>query len=327
MTDATVPWQRLTPPSPNRSLRRVSLLDPARILEGIGIAIESIKSSKARAALTILGVAIGVMVVIAMASMITGINRAVSGMLEQAGPKTFMVMRYFRGGVNIDDGSERPWERNPYLTVEDGKLLRTLPGIAQVAWREDANGPVSGGGTDLSSVTVVGATPNMLAAAGGTLVAGRNFTDVEWASGAYVAIINDRLAETLFPGLPPLGRIVKVYGIPCTVVGIYAEAASLFSDAATSPIAVLPHSTFQKVADYYRGWLTLMVRPADSVSVADAQDQVISALRVKRGLKPSQENNFSIVTQEKLLETFNKVTGGFFLVMLALSSVGLLVGG
>jgi putative ABC transport system permease protein len=78
---------------------RVSLLDPARVAEGVGIALESIRASKARAALTILGVAIGVMVVIAMASMITGINRAVAGMLESAGPRTFFVQRYFRGGV------------------------------------------------------------------------------------------------------------------------------------------------------------------------------------------------------------------------------------
>src|SRR5262249_21613423 len=98
-----------------RRLASTTLLDPARIAEGIGIALESIRVSKARAALTILGVAIGVMVVIAMASMITGITRGVTGMMERAGPKTFMVMRFFRGGVNIDDGSDErsPWRKNP----------------------------------------------------------------------------------------------------------------------------------------------------------------------------------------------------------------------
>ncbi|MBM4187628.1 MAG: ABC transporter permease [Gemmatimonadetes bacterium] len=310
-----------------RRLARVSLLDPARITEGVGIALESIRVSKARAALTILGVAIGVMVVIAMASMITGINKAVTGMLEQAGPKTFMVMRHFHGGVNIDDGSEQPWDRNPWVSVDEGRLLRRVPGIAEVAWREETNGPASAGLNSVSSIAIVGATPNLIKSAGGQIISGRAFTEIEDAASSYVAIINDKLAEQLFPGTDPLGRLVKLFGIPYTVVGVYAEAASLFSGSDTAPIAVMPHSTFSKAADYWRGGLFLIVKPDDSTTVVDAQDRVITALRVKRGLKPSQENNFSVVTQDKMMEVYNKVTGGFFLVMLALSSVGLLVGG
>jgi len=81
------------------------------------------------------------------------------------------------------------------------------------------------------------------------------------------------------------------------------------------------------VVEYERGGMIIMIKPSDSITVADAQDRVITAMRVIRGLKPSQENNFAVVTQDKMLDVFNKVTGGFFLVMLALSSVGLLVGG
>ncbi len=328
MTDATASssW-RPVGPQPTRRLSRISLLDPSRIIEGVGIALESIRVAKARAALTILGVAIGVMVVIAMASMITGINRAVSGMLEQAGPRTFMLFRAFRAGVNIDDGSEQPWDRNPHLTAAEAQRIRRIPGIEEVAWREEAGGPVSAGSQSLGSAWLVGATPNLIKAAGGNLISGRNFTDIEAAAGAYVAIVNDKLAERLYPGLDPLGRIVKIYGIPFTVVGLYADAASLFSDGDSNPIAVMPHATFSKVVEYDRGGMIIMIKPSDSISVADAQDRVITTMRVMRGLKPSQENNFAVVTQDKMLDVFNKVTGGFFLVMLALSSVGLLVGG
>ena len=316
------------PPAPRpRGLTRVSLLDPARIIEGVGIAIESIRVSKARAALTILGVAIGVMVVIAMASMITGINRAVSGMIERAGPTTFTLVRHFGGGIHVDDGTERPWERRPYVTADEARMLRKVPGIAEVAWREDAGGPVSAGTINLSSVYIVGATPNLLMAGGGALVQGRNFTEIEAAAGAFVAIINDKLAEELFPGLSPLGRIIKTFGVPFTVVGVYAEPSSLFGGADRNPIAILPHQAFTKVADYDRGGLFVLIKPADSVTVADAQDRVITALRIKRGLKPKEDNNFDVVTQDKFLETYHKVTSGFFLVMLALSSVGLMVGG
>ena len=101
----------------------------SRAVEGVGIALDSLRANKVRAALTILGVAIGVMVVIAMASAITGINRSVTDMLESAGPRTFFVIRYFQGGLNISDGSDElsPWRKNPWLTVADAEMIRRLP--------------------------------------------------------------------------------------------------------------------------------------------------------------------------------------------------------
>lgn len=327
MSDATLgaPWRPAPPAS--RRLARISLLDPARIFEGIGIAFESIRVSKVRAALTILGVAIGVMVVISMAAMITGINRSVSSMLDQAGPRTFMVMRYFREGLRIDDGSDDAEDRNPYLTIGEAQMLRRLPGIAEVAWKDEAGGPMTAGSVTMNSVWVIGATPNMLDAGGGVISSGRLFTDIEAATAGYVAVINDVTAKRLFPNLEPIGRTAKIFGIPFKIIGIYTEPASLFSGAASNPIAIIPHATFVKTGEYDRGWMTIMVKPDDTTNVAVAQDRVITALRIKRGLKPAQENNFGIVTQEKILEVYNQVTSGFFLVMLALSSIGLLVGG
>jgi putative ABC transport system permease protein len=301
---------------------------PAQLFEGMGMALDSVRANKTRAALTILGVAIGVMVVIAMASMITGINRAVAHQLETLGPKTFFVFRFFRGGISISDGSDEmsPWRRNPWLTVEEAALLKALPSIKDVGYREGTGGPASYGDTKLSSVSVTGFSTNWTRVSGGTISAGRNWTEVEFAAGSEVAVINDKAASSLFPGLDPIGKRIKVFGMPFTVVGVYTEAQSLFGES-SNPEVMMPHTTFIKVADWQKGWMNMVVMPADSATVAKAQDDVIAALRIKRGLKPSQENNFSVVTQDKLMDTFNSVTSGFFLVMLALSSVGLLVGG
>ena len=299
----------------------------ARIFEGMGMALDSVRANKTRAALTILGVAIGVMVVIAMASAITGINRAVSHQLETLGPKSFFVFRFFRGGIQVDDGSEEdPWRRNPWLSVEEAGLLRTQPSIKDVAYREETNGPASYGDAKLSSVNVIGYSTNWPRVSGGTISGGRNWTEAEFASVAYVAVINEKAASSLFPGLDPLGKRIKVFGAPFTVVGLYTEASSLFGES-SSPMVMIPHTTFTKVADWEKGWMGIVVMPNDSATVAQAQDEVIAALRAKRGLRPAQDNNFAVVTQDKLLDTFNSVTSGFFLVMLALSSVGLLVGG
>jgi putative ABC transport system permease protein len=300
----------------------------ARLLEGIGIALDSIRSNKVRAFLTILGVAIGVMVVIAMASAITGINRSVAQQLETLGPKTFFVQRYFQGGLQIDDGSEenQPWRKNPWMKVEEAELIRQLPAVQYVVWREGDSGPVAWGNTELGSVQVIGFSPNWILSVGGTITAGRNYTQLEEAANSRVAVINDKLAESLFDKRDPIGKRIKVYGEPFTVVGVYVDAAGLFNGS-PSPIVVMPHSTFTKVADYWKGWLMFAVTPKPEFTVAETQDQVTAALRGARGLRPADDNNFALVSQDRLLDTFNKVTQGFFLVMLALSSVGLMVGG
>jgi putative ABC transport system permease protein len=300
----------------------------SRMVEGVGIALDSIRSNKVRAFLTILGVAIGVTVVIAMASAITGINRSITNILESAGPKTFFVYRYFSGGLEVSDGSDElsPWRRMPWLTIKEAELIRSLPAVRDVNIGEYTNGPVSFEGVELKSVAIAGMTPSWNQVNGGDILAGRNYTQMEYAAGAHVVVINDKLAESLFPRRDAVGRKIKIFGQPFEVIGLHAEAASLFSNA-DEPRLAIPHTTFTKVADYDKGWMEIAVLPTEAATIQEAQDQVAAALRTARGLKPEQPDNFAIVTQDRILDTFNKITAAFFIVMIALSSVGLMVGG
>ena len=300
----------------------------SRLGEGVGIALDSLRANKVRAGLTILGVAIGVMVVIVIGSAITGINRSASAVIESLGPKTFYVFRYWSGGLNISDGSDElsPWRKNPWLTPQDADLIASLPSVSGVNIGEYSNGPVSYDGTELSSVNIAGFAPSWIRVNGGELKVGRNFTEMEYAAGSRVVIINDKLAESLFPGLDPVGKRIKIYGQPFEVIGLHVEPASLFSNA-SSPRLAIPHTTFEKVADYWKGWMEIAVIPTESATVQDAQDEVTTALRINRGLKANEDNNFSVVSSDKFLDSFNQITQGFFFVMLALSSVGLMVGG
>ena len=306
--------------------RRASL--GSRMLEGSVIALDSIRANKVRAALTILGVAIGVTVVIAMASAITGINRSVTRILESAGPKTFFVQRYFSGGLEVSDGSDEmsPWRRMPWITSEEAELIRSLPTVRDVNIGEYTNGPVSYEGVELKSVAMAGMSPTWNLVNGGDILAGRNFTPMEYSAGARVVIINDKLAESLFPRRDPIGKKIKIFGQPFEVIGLHAEAASLFSNA-DDPRLAIPHTTFTKVTDYQKGWMEIAVLPAEAATVQETQDQVTTALRSKRGLRPGQADNFAIVTQDRVLDTFNKITAAFFIAMIVLSSVGLMVGG
>jgi putative ABC transport system permease protein len=193
-----------------RAGRTVTLL--FRLVEGAGIALDSLRSNRVRAALTILGVAIGVTVVIAMASAINGINRSITSILESAGPKTFFVMRYFSGGLEISDGSDElsPWRRMPEITVEEAEMIRALPSVRNVNVGEYTEGPVTGGGTELSEVKIAGFGWAWPQVNGGDILAGRNFTAIEYATGARVAVINDKMAASLFPGLDPIGKRIKI---------------------------------------------------------------------------------------------------------------------
>jgi putative ABC transport system permease protein len=308
------------------SRRRWSFV--SRMLEGSAIALDSIRANRVRAALTILGVAIGVTVVIAMASAITGINRSITAILESAGPKTFFVHRYFSGGLEVSDGSDElsPWRRMPWLTVEEAELIRGLPAVRDVNIGEYANGPVSFEGVELKSVAIAGMSPTWNLVNGGDILSGRNFTPMEYAAGVRVVIINDKLAESLFPRRNAVGKRIKIFGQPFEVIGLHAEAASLFSNA-DEPRLAIPHTTFTKVADYWKGWMEIAVLPTEAATVQETQDQVTAALRTSRGLRPGQPDNFAIVTQDRVLDTFNQITAAFFIVMIALSSVGLMVGG
>jgi putative ABC transport system permease protein len=303
-------------------------LNPARIGEGVGIALDSLRANKVRAALTILGVAIGVMVVITIGSAITGIRRSASQVIESLGPKTFYVFRYWSGGINISDGSDElsPWRRNPWLTPADAEMIRRLPMVSDVNIGEYTNGPVTYERVNLKSVIIAGFAPSWIRVNGGEILQGRNFSDIEYAAGAHVCIINDKLASELFPGLDPIGRRIRIFGELFEVVGLHAEPANLFSNA-SSPRLAMPHSTFMKVADYWKGWMDIAVIPTASATVQEAMDQVTASMRARRGLRPAQENNFTVVSSDKFLESFNQMTQGFFFVMIALSAVGLMVGG
>ncbi len=249
----------------------------SRLMEGVGIALESIRSAKGRAALTIMGVAIGVAVVVGMAAAIQGVNESVMEQLESGGPKTFYVFRYWRGGIQISDGSDElsPWRRNPWLTVKEADLIRQQPLIRDVTVSESTGGAVSSEHANLPSVRIAGFSPSWVLVTGGEITAGRNFTQLEYAANHRVAIINDKLAESLFPGLDPIGKRIKAFGQPFQVIGLHVAASSLFGGG-SNPRTAIPHSTFQKVARYRKGWMDFSVMPVESATVAEAQDQVIA---------------------------------------------------
>jgi putative ABC transport system permease protein len=296
------------------------------MLEGAGIALQSLRAHKARAALTILGVAIGVMVVMVIGALISGFDKGLTDMLESLGPKTFYVGRFWGGANQQDPDDPNPWRRRPALTVEEANRLEALPSINFVVVDENTSADLEYGSTRLSAVNIRGRDADWPKVAGGDVYPGRSFTHIEDGANSTVAVINAKTAELLFGLLDPIGRRIKIGSLPYEVIGVYNPPTGLFGEG-DQPEVLIPHGTLVKYLPYWRGWLDFFVAPADTVTVQHAIDDVTVTMRTMRGLRPGQPNNFDVVTQEKYLEVFNSSTLMIRILMIALSMVGLLVGG
>jgi len=296
------------------------------LFEGIGIALASLRAHKMRAALTILGVAIGVMVVMVIGALIAGFDKGLSDMLESLGPKTFYVGRFWGGAQAEDPDDPNPWRRRPPLTIEEAQRLEALPTIAFVVVDENARADIEFENKRAGAVSIQGRDADWPMVAGGDIYPGRSFSNLEDMANSRVVVVNDKLASQLFGNRDPLGRRVKIAGLPYDVIGVYHPPTGLFGEG-DQPEVFIPYGTLVKHVPYWPGWLDYFVAPEDSVSVQRAIDDVTVALRSMRGLRPSEPDNFDVVTQDRYLQAVDSMTMMFRIVMIALSSVGLMVGG
>ncbi|HEY9229008.1 MAG TPA: ABC transporter permease [Gemmatimonadaceae bacterium] len=298
------------------------------LFEGVGIALESIRSNRVRAALTILGVAVGVFVVVVISAAIHGINASVAKDFESAGPTTFFLSRYpitFEACDGTDDTCK--WRHNPRLTYADNKALGELSTIRTAGAQIYLQKEVRYKDRSLSGTQVIGYTANWTIIDGaGDLYPGRSFTESEEANGERVIIINDEMATRLFGESDPLDKEVTVGGAPFRVIGIYHYQASFLSGG-NRPRAIVPFNTAVRTLRASLGDVGIAVIPRAGVTRDEAADDVVALMRARHGLRPAAENDFAIITQDKLFETYNKIFGMFFLVMIVLSAIGLIVGG
>ena len=298
------------------------------LLEGVAIAFDSIRANRVRAALTILGVAIGVFVVVVISAAIHGINASVARDFEKAGPTTFFLSRYpitFEACDGTDDTCK--WLHNPRLSYADAKAIDALPPIRAAEAQLGMSKDVRYMDRDLSSTQVIGATSNWtIIDHAGDLYPGRSFTDAEEANGARVVIVNDDMADKLFNGSDPLDKMIQISGTPFKVIGVYHYAASFLSGG-NRPRAIVPFSAAYRSLNASYSNIGIAIMPREEITRDDAEDAVIALMRARHGLRPAHDNDFAIITQDQLLDTWNKISGMFFVVMIALSAVGLIVGG
>jgi putative ABC transport system permease protein len=296
--------------------------------EGFGIAVDQLRANKLRSALTMLGVVIGVATVMAMASIVQGIRDQIITTIEVAGPKTFYVVRIFSQTPLNPDALPKEVRIRPVVKPEEARAIALLPEIRYAGMWVQLFQRMDYEGARTQIMTQFGADEHYMEVQGGQLLRGRFFTASEVNSGAPVVVLEERPAEKLFGRLDPMGRYVRVAGKPLRVIGLYQNPQNIFQPPSQEIGAILPFETARRSFRYDEtNALWIVVKPRDDVPVSEAMDAVTVQLRRLRGLRPADKNSFDLITQDQILDIFNQLTGVFFLVMLALSSVALMVGG
>ena len=309
------------------------LLDRIKLaFEGVGIAVDAMRANKVRAALTIMGVAIGVFVVVAMGAAVHGITASFQEDVEAFGATSFQVRR--RGiGFNVCDGTDEtcPDRRNPAVTPQEAQLIRGLPSVAAVTEIWGDSKPFRYRDRYLGSVGYDALSDEWLETDAGDIHPGRNFTAAENKAAARVAVINDTLRSRLFGESDPIGKQITVDGQPFQVIGVYHTKAgflkSMDGRGPDQPRAIIPINSARRHLGLWQRGVVLMVKPRANADQAQVMDEVTATLRGRRGLRPSQPNNFALVTRDRMMEVFDSLFGTIFIVGLGLSAVGLLVGG
>ncbi|HKW08999.1 MAG TPA: ABC transporter permease, partial [Gemmatimonadaceae bacterium] len=252
----------------------------ANLRETTVLAFDSLRASKLRSGLTVLGVVIGVSVVMAMASIVQGIRDQIVQTIEIAGPTTFYVMKVI-SQTPLNPDRLPKWVRvRPDLNRDEAERIAALPIIAYASIWAQVIQRVEFNGTRTQPQSIVGADDGFTEIQGGDLVAGRWFTHAELASGAAVVVLDVDVARQLFGSITPLDKLVRLGGRPARVVGVYQPAANIFKPpgqevAGIVPFGMLDHQfTIDKTQQMY-----IPVKPRPGVTVVDAQEAVTIALR------------------------------------------------
>ncbi|PYY16193.1 MAG: ABC transporter permease [Acidobacteria bacterium] len=302
-------------------------------LETINMAMDTIAKNKLRSALTVLGIVIGVMTVIAISSVVRGLNSRIQEQVAEMGSNVVWIYRFdvFQFGRPSTELLTRK-----ELTLEDAMALRDLPHVSSVGAGIRMFMPQFGSGTysvkykgrKASNVILEGDTSSIKDVYDIALKEGRFFTEEEDQRRANVIALGYDTAEEVFGAASPLGKEINIEGELFSVIAVADKRKSGVGGGKNPDdnIVYFPLQTFKKIHPELKDhWVSVK---ADSHATVDAvKDEIREVLRRRRHVKFNQADNFAIFTPDALSDLWGQLTGGIFVFMFAVSSVGLIVGG
>jgi putative ABC transport system permease protein len=283
----------------------------------------SLRAHKMRSFLNLLGIIIAVTTIIAVISVVSGLNKYAADAIGQLGPNTMIFSKF--GLITSRDAFFEALKRKD-LTVEDVEAVRRLvPQALRVCGRVFATQAVYAEGHRLPNTFVVGSGPEMPFMVGMELDDGRYFSESELNAARPVAVIGWDVKDELFPSVDPVGRMVKIGNKPYRVIGLLKRQGQQFGQS-QDQVALVPLSSFQKSFGRNRS-VDVMVEAPDEASRKTVEDAVRIVLRARRATPFTAPDPFGIVDAEALSAFWKQFTFSAFALVILISSISLIVGG
>jgi putative ABC transport system permease protein len=299
--------------------------------ESVKMALDTLRTNKLRSGLTILGIVIGVSTVIAISSVVNGINNRVSGFINSLGSNVYWIGRLPFIGV-------RPTAEmlaRKYLTADDALALRALPHVITTDAEGDYSkafqvGAVSAryNGKKVAGTILAGDFPEVMDVTELTLLEGRMFTDAEDARAAHVVVLGHDTWQQLFGDEQAVGKEVSIESGLYTVIGVLDKRKQPFGSGRNprDNLIVFPFNTFHTLHPEIQD-LTLIVKYDDPKNKTLVEEEIREMLRIRRKVRVQKDDDFEIFGPDSLSRLWDQLTSGLVIFMIAVSSVGLMVGG
>ncbi|MBZ0155513.1 MAG: ABC transporter permease [Alphaproteobacteria bacterium] len=290
------------------------------------ISFRSLRVNKMRSSLTMLGIIIGVSAVIAMLAVGSGARQRIAEQISSMGSNLLMVLpgATTSGGVRMGLGTQ------PTLSMADAEaILRECPAVAQIA-------PVHSGvaqvvqGSQNWSTGITGTTPGMLEVKDWALAAGRAFTAEDVRSASKVALLGQTVVDNLFGSADPMGQSIRIKNIPFSVIGVLAGKGQTPTGQDQDDVILIPVTTAQKklFGTTFPGMVRIiMVEAKSSDDLYAAEKQIAELLRQRHRIGPKQDDDFTVRNLTQMMQAQEQSTKVMTLLLGAIASVSLLVGG
>lgn len=296
------------------------------IKESVMMAIEAVVAHKMRSLLTILGIVIGIVSVVGMVSLVQGLNSAMARQIQSLGSNVIYVTK-FSPGVTIGRRSSEE-RRRPPITYEDAKAVKENVNTAAAVSAENyfyGNPSVKYRNNEANYAHLAGITPDYPEVREVSLAKGRFIIDADDIHGLKVCVLGSKPAEALFGAEDPIGKKITVEGRTMKVIGVLEEQGK-FLGRDRDNIILLPYRVYAHMHPEEEE-LLLVVKPRSPELIGKCMDELTAFLRLERGLRPDEPDNFHLSTQDTMNDIYRQVTSGIYMAMIVISSIGLVVGG
>src|SRR5260370_12679478 len=296
------------------------------ILEAVRLAFDSLRASKLRSVLTLVGVILSTATLIAVMAIIHGMDVYVASSASTMGTDGFRVVRAAFRGLQDAKKFFEAQQKNPQLTREEYEYVRSrLKTVPEAGISGTRLGRITYGSDVVSGVALQGVTTTAAAMSNTQVDLGRFFTDYEEQRHLSVVFIGADLKERFFANVDTLGKVIGIDGLPFTVIGTAQSKGSLFGQSQDNYVSIPVGTYFKIYGD--RAGLGYNFQASGRDRLEQSQDEVRVLMRTYRHLRPQQDDNFSVVSSDSLVSIWNQLTGAIAAVAVAVVSVFMVVGG